>query len=390
MSLKATWRWFGPDDPVSLEDIRQTGAEGIVTSLHHIRAGNPWAPAEIKSRKRKIEAAGFKWEIVESLPVHESIKTGSEEADTYIQHYITSLQNLAAEGIRHVVYNFMALTDWTRTDLKYMDTDGAQTIRYDAVDLAMFDIHILGRKGATEEIPQNLREQAAERYESISEKRIQELSTVVMMGLPGTVEDLAVGDFRDQLKIYSHIGKEGLRKNLAYFLSKVIPEAEKLGITMSIHADDPPWPIFGLPRIVSNREDLEYIMGLHDSPSNRICFCTGTFGASKENDVPAMLQRFAPRISFAHLRNVKQEEDGSFYESKIFEGSLNMTSIIKILLTEQKRRGIDHPIPFRPDHGQVILDDSRRHTYPGYPVIGRLKSLAELRGIIHVLSSADR
>jgi len=385
MKPRATWRWFGPDDPVTLEDIPQTGAEGIVSSLHHIKAGDVWSPAEIRSHKRMIEAAGFHWEIVESLPVHESIKVGDSERDKYIENYVTSLQHLADEDIRHVVYNFMALTDWTRTDLVYLDRDDAKTIRYDVTDLAVFDIHILEREQAADETPAEIVKAAAERYSRMHDREIQALAKTILMGLPGTVENLSVRDFQRSLKLYSDMGKEGMRKNLAYFLEQVLPVAEKFGITLSVHADDPPWPIFGLPRIVSNADDLAYIMDLHDSHSSRICFCTGTFGASRDNNVPAMLKRFAPEISFIHLRNVKLEDDGSFYESKIFDGSLDMTGIIRILLDEQERRGADHPIPFRPDHGQVILDDSRRHTYPGYPLIGRLKSLAEIRGIMHAL-----
>lgn len=383
--MRQTWRWFGPDDPVSLNEIRQAGAEGIVSALHHVPNGSVWPTGEIRKRKEEIEAAGFRWEIVESVPVHESIKTGAPDRDAYIVNYIVTLQNLAAEGIRHVVYNFMALTDWTRTDLSYADTDGAITIRYDSVDLAIFDLYLLERKGAAEDHLPEIVASAGERYRSMSPEQLQKLSSIVLMGLPGTVEDLPIASFREKLAVYHRLGKEGLRSNLLYFLEKVIPEAELLGITLSIHADDPPMPILGLPRIVSTMEDLEYITSHVKSVANALCFCTGTFGASAGNNVEEMINKFAPKISFAHLRNVKIEDDGSFYESKLFEGSLDMVKIAGILAGEQRRRGTEHPIPFRPDHGQTILQDPERNTYPGYPLVGRLKSLAELRGLFRAL-----
>lgn len=383
--LRPTWRWFGPDDPVRLEEIRQTGAEGIVSALHHFPNGAVWTPEEIRKRKNEIEAAGFRWEIVESVPVHEAIKTGAADRDHCISNYVQTLRNLAAEGIRHVVYNFMALTDWTRTDLAYVESDGAITIRYDRVDLAVFDLFILERKAAVKDHPPEIISRAEERYRSMSAEQIKKLSAIVLMGLPGTVEDLPLDDFRKKLEKYHQLGKEGLRKNFLYFLDKVIPEAAQLGITMSLHADDPPMSIFGLPRIVSDADDLEFITSSVTSAANSLCFCTGTFGGSPGNKVEEMISRFAPRISFAHLRNVRIEEDGSFYESKLFEGSLDMVQIAKILAEEQKRRGAGHPIPFRPDHGQAIFQDSERSTYPGYPLSGRMKSLAELRGLFSAL-----
>lgn len=383
--MRQTWRWFGPDDPVSLQEIRQAGAQGIVSALHHIPNGAAWPAEEIRRRKKEIEAADFRWEIVESVPVHESIKTGARDRDTYIANYIATLQNLAAEGIRHVVYNFMALTDWTRTDLSYTDADGAITIRYDSVDLAIFDLYLLEREGAAGDHLPEVVARAGERYRSMSPDQLEKLSSIVLMGLPGTVEDLPLASFREKLAVYHRLGKAGLRSNLLYFLGKVVPEAERLGITLSIHADDPPMPILGLPRIVSTRDDLEFITSQVPSPASALCFCTGTFGASAGNNVEEMIAAFAPKVSFAHLRNVKVGDDGSFFESKLFEGSLDLVKIARILVDEQHRRGPDHPIPFRPDHGQAILQDQERNTYPGYPLAGRMKSLAELRGLFKAL-----
>lgn len=384
--MKQTWRWFGPGDPVSLKDIRQAGAEGIITSLHHISNGEIWPRKEIRKRINELAAEGFKWEVVESLPVHESIKTGAPDRERYIQNYIQSLKNLAAEGIDHVVYNFMALTDWTRTDLEFKDTDGAVTIRFDAVDLAVFDIYILKREGANEEYPETIRELAADRINEMTAEEREKLTRIILMGLPGTVEDLSIEEFREKLKVYHKLGKSGLRANFTWFLEKVLPVAEKNGITLSIHGDDPPFSILGLPRIVSDHEDLAYITSLSTSSSNALCLCTGTLGAGTHNSVYSIIDNFADRISFVHLRNVELQENGSFFESKLFEGSLDMVMICRSFILEQVRRGLDKPIPFRPDHGQTILNDSERNTYPGYAAIGRLKSLAELRGLFFGLN----
>lgn len=384
--MKQTWRWFGPNDPISLKEIRQAGAESIITSLHHIPNGEIWPRNEIKKRIDELVTANFTWEIVESLPVHESIKTGEGDRDVYIANYINSLENLAAEGITHVVYNFMALTDWTRTDLNFKDTDDALTIRFDAIDLAVFDLYILKRDASHDDYPATVAESAKVRFESMSELTRDKLTNIVLMGLPGTVEDLTIEEFKEKLKVYHTLGKAGMRENLLFFLRKVIPVAEKLGITLSIHADDPPFSIMGLPRIVSDKDDLEFITSQIDSTSNALCFCTGTLGANPQNNVPEILKTFASKISFAHLRNVKQEEDGSFFESKLFEGSLDMVKIANLLSEEQKRRGTNRPIPYRPDHGQSLINDNERNTYPGYSLFGRMKSLAELRGLFLALS----
>jgi mannonate dehydratase len=385
--MRSTWRWFGPGDPVSLKDIRQAGAEGIVSALHHIPNGEIWTRNEIKKRKAEIEAENFTWDVVESLPVHEAIKTGSSNKDSFIEKYKKSLENLAGEGINHVVYNFMALTDWTRTNLNYADTDGAITIRYDHIDLIVFDLFILKRPEARKAYSEGLIKKAYAKFEKMSAKEKSKLTDIILMGLPGTVEDLSINEFQEKLKAYHHIGKAGLRENLAYFLKEILPTAEILGITMSIHADDPPFPILGLPRIASDREDLNFICDLSNSSRNMLCFCSGTLGANHSNYVESLVKEFAPRISFAHLRNVKLQEDGSFFESKLFDGSINMVEIAKSLVEEQKRRKNTNKILFRPDHGQIILDDPDRKTYPGYPAIGRLKSLAELRGIFKALES---
>ncbi|MCF8226381.1 MAG: mannonate dehydratase [Bacteroidales bacterium] len=380
--MKQTWRWFGPGDPVTLKDIRQAGVEGIVTSLHHVPNGNVWTRSEIRKRIELLSKYDYDWDVVESLPVHKSIKTGNSDRDMYIRNYIRSLENLSDEGVNHVVYNFMALTDWTRTDLDFYEPDGAKTIRYDAVDIACFDIFILKRKDAEKDYDPDTVKEAEKRNAELDRISRKRLIKIILMGLPGTVDDIPLEEFRKKLEIYHRLGKEGLRRNFSWFMEKVLPVAKKLNIILSIHADDPPFSIFGLPRIVSTREDLEYITGAFNSDSNALCFCTGTFGANKSNNVLKMLENFSGRISFVHLRNVKKEPDGSFYESKIFEGSLDMTAIVKLLVIEQKNRGFDCPIPFRPDHGQSVMKDFEQQTYPGYPAIGRLKALAELRGLI--------
>lgn len=383
--MKQTWRWFGPEDPVTLMEIRQAGAEAIVTSLHHIPNGNIWTSQEIKKRINELAKYDFTWELVESLPINESIKLGSPERDKWIENYITSLKNIANEGIRLVVYNFMALTDWTRTDLDFHDPDGAKTIRFDMIDLAMFDLYILKRAGSESDYSTRILNLADLRFKSTTKQSRDALSRIILMGLPGTVEDLSLDEFREKLALYHRIGKSGMRDNLVYFLEKVLPVAEQCGLQLAIHADDPPFSILGLPRIVSDSEDLEFITAISGSSSNTLCFCSGTLGAGEKNEVNKLLGKFASNISFVHLRNVKLEENGSFYESKLFEGSLDIIEIAKILSEEEKRRGTMRQIPYRPDHGQAILSDHLKPTYPGYPLIGRLKSLAELRGIFKTL-----
>ncbi|MFC2089865.1 mannonate dehydratase [Bacteroidota bacterium] len=385
-TLTQSWRWFGPEDPVTLQDIKQAGATSIVSSLHHIPNGDVWTQEEIRKRLDVIQKAGFTWGVVESLPVHEAIKLGTADRDSYMENYIQSLENLASEGLNHIVYNFMALTDWTRTDLYYEDSDGALTISYNHAEIAMFDLFILERTGASADYSEALKQHAAFLYDSLANKEKDRITKTILMGLPGTVEDLSLEVFKQKLEAYRALGKDGLRENFVYFLKSVLPVAEKLKITLSIHPDDPPFTIFGLPRMVSVAEDLAFILKTFPSDSNAITLCTGTFGANPKNKVTEIIDRFADRISFYHLRNVKLEANHCFFESKLFEGSLNMTEIASKILKEQERRGMNDFIPYRPDHGQAILSDPSRNTYPGYPAIGRLKALAELRGLFEGLN----
>ncbi|MDR6783230.1 mannonate dehydratase [Pedobacter africanus] len=383
--LTQTFRWFGPDDEVTLAYIRQTGATGIVTALHHIPCGEEWSIAEIASRKDVITASGLSWEVVESVNIHESIKTAEPERDHYIEIYKYTLKNLAACGLKTVCYNFMPVLDWTRTHLDFRLPDNASALRYDAVALAAFDLFVLQRQGAFQEYTGAQQKAAKQYFEGISEAEKELLTNTIMAGLPGTDEVFTVEAFRQHLRRYEKVDAVRLRENLAYFLREVIPVAEAEGIRMCIHPDDPPFPILGLPRVVSTEEDLKTIVNFILSPSNGITFCSGSLGANPANDLPGMAGRLGPYIHFIHLRNVQRENDGSFYEAAHLNGSTDMFAVMQQLIKEQKRREnagrTDTNIPMRPDHGHKILDDINRNTYPGYSVIGRMKGLAELRGL---------
>lgn len=376
--LEQTWRWYGPNDSVSLQDVKQAGATGIVTALHHIPHGEVWPLEDIQERKRIIEEAGLVWSVVESVPVHEAIKTRAADADAYLERYKQSLANLAACGIKTVCYNFMPVLDWTRTQLDLVMKDGSKALYFDWIDLAIFDIYILERENAHQDYDMSIREVAKEKFERLSATERQELEKVVLMGIPGE-SDITLDSLKASIAVYAEIGFEGLRQNLLYFLDAISAVCEENGIKMTIHPDDPPYPILGLPRIVSNAEDLNFI--IHEQPGefNGICFCTGSLGAGPKNDLPAIFEQVKHRVNFVHLRNVKRDEIGSFYEADHLDGDVDMYKVMLGLVAENQNR--KQAIPFRPDHGHQMLDDLNKVTNPGYSAIGRLRGLAELRGL---------
>ena len=384
-NLKQTFRWFGPDDEVTLGDIRQTGASGIVTALHHIPCGEEWTSPEIAKRQNIIQAAGLDWSVVESVNIHETIKTGEPDRNYYIEKYALTLKNLAREGLKTVCYNFMPVLDWTRTHLDFRLPNHASALRYDASALAAFELYILERASAFNEYTPEQQKAAKVYLDKLSADEMKLVTNVIMAGLPGTDKVFTLKEFREHLKSYAEVDAAKLKQNLAYFLRAIIPVAEEAGIKMCIHPDDPPFPILGLPRVVSNENDLNDIVSYAPSPSNGITLCTGSLGARADNDIPGIVERLGEHIHFLHLRNVQREADGSFYEAEHLSGSTNMYSVMKNVILEQQKRvktgRNDIAIPMRPDHGHKILDDFKRNTYPGYSIIGRLKGLAELRGL---------
>ncbi|OHV83575.1 mannonate dehydratase [Rhizobium sp. LCM 4573] len=394
--MRHTWRWFGPVDKVTVEDAAQAGARGIVSALHHIPTGDVWPVEEIAKRHEEIKAGGLFWDVVESVPVSESIKTQTGEWRSHIANWQESLRRLSASDIRTVCYNFMPVLDWTRTDLRWTARHGAKAMRFDLIDFVAFDIHLLQRPGAKEDYDEATLEKAAKRFAEMPEERRSALSKNIGAGLPGSADGYTLPQLREHLATYSGISREKLQQHLVDFLSEVTPVAEQVGINICAHPDDPPWALLGLPRILSTEEDYAHMLRQVDSPANGVTFCTGSLGARAENDLPGMVERLAPRIHFVHLRNVHREEEGtpcSFYEDEHLEGHTDMVAVIAELLKEEKRRRAegraDHEIPMRPDHGQEILDDLKRGAQPGYPAIGRLKGLAELRGIERTLSHSE-
>jgi len=387
-----SWRWFGDFDTIPLCEIAQTGARGIVTALHEVPYGEVWPNSTIVARKAQIVAAGFEWSVVESLPVHEHIKRGEGDLDKLFSNYRQSMANLAANGVKTICYNFMPLLDWTRTDLAAPVAGGAHCLRFDSVRMAAFEIDMLGRKNAEEDYSEGVLTQAAAWFLKASQSECDELLGSIMTGLPGMFDRYDIAGLRSALKNYDGIDKDSLRFNYKRFLDEVVPTAENLGILLCVHPDDPPRDILGLPRIVSNGDDLDWILAAHDCPANGVTLCSGSLGANPDNDVPKIAARVAERIHFAHLRNVRKESDGSFEESAHLDGDTDMVALIRVLLNEQKRRRIvgrtDHEIPFRPDHGHHIMSDLDRDLIQGYPFIGRLRGLAELRGVIKGLSHA--
>lgn len=377
-SLLETWRWYGPKDTVSLQDIRQAGAQGIVTALHEVPHGETWSLHDIQERKAIIEAAGLTWSVVESVAVHEDIKTRRGPYERRLENYRQTLRHLAACGIRTVCYNFMPVLDWTRTALDYRVADGSLALRFDWTDLAAFDLFLLKRKGAEDDYGEAVAKAAEERFRKYDAAQKELLSENVLMGIPGE-SGVDMETLRQSIDTYKNIGADGLRDNLAYFLSAIMETCEETGIRMTIHPDDPPFPILGLPRVVSTQDDLTDLLKRVDHPANGICYCTGSLGAGRENDLVAILRAIGSRVYFAHLRNVTKEADGSFYEADHLGGDNDMYAIMKTLLEFQHQR--TEPIPFRPDHGHQMLDDLQKTTNPGYSAIGRLRGLAELRGL---------
>ena len=392
--MEQTWRWFGPDDVVTLADARQAGATGIVTALHHIPYGVVWSKDEIEKRKDLIAAEpsfGLRWSVVESLPIAEPIKIGEGDLEPLFENYRQSMRNLAACGVTTICYNFMPVLDWTRTELAHPIPGGGRALRFNAHEFAAFDCFMLERPGAEADHPPEVVARARTWFDASSESDRRKLLGNIMAGLPGAFDRYDIPGLRRMLERYAGMTREGLRENLARFLRAVIPTAEEVGIRMAIHPDDPPRPTFGLPRIVSNEDDLAFILGVHDSDANGITFCTGSLGAGQTNDVPALAKRFAPRVHFAHLRNVAKEPDGSFMEADHLGGDVDMVQVVTTLLEQQQaRRDAGDPrwrIPFRPDHGHELLDDIGKPAFPGYSAIGRLRGLAEIRGVMTAVAS---
>ncbi len=397
--MRQTWRWFGPQDNVSTDAMRQAGAQAVVTALHHIPAGELWSDAEIARRQSQIAVMSdgspstLKWEVVESLPVSEDIKRQSGDWRAHLDAYKTSMANLARAGLEVICYNFMPVLDWTRTDLAWPLPNGGTAMRFDLIDFAAFDLFILKRPGAAEDFAPDVVEAARARFADMDSARRRALSFNIVSGLPGAAAHFSLGDVRDQLALYRDIDADRLRRNMADFLQEVVPLAGSLGLRLCCHPDDPPFPLMGLPRIISTEADYARMLDAVDHPANGITLCSGSLGARADNDIPGMMRRFGERVHFLHMRNVTRETPatpGAFHEAEHLGGDTDMVAFVAAVLDEERRRRkagrADHSIPFRPDHGQNILDDLGRDSQPGYPAVGRLKGLAELRGIITALS----
>ena len=386
MAFEQTWRWFGPKDPFTLKEIKQAGATGIVTALHQIPIGEVWPVNEILKRKRAIEAEGLSWSVTESIPVHENIKKREGNYRRLIENYKDTIKNLGRYGIDIVCYNFMPVLDWLRTDLNVVFRDGSITTKFESKALAAFDIFILKRDDAERDYSERQIALSEQYFESLNEYQRKNLIDTILFGLPGSLQAYTLDEFRSALSGYKEIGDKELRDNLNYFIKEIVPAAEEAGALLAIHPDDPPWPLLGLPRVVSDKEDIRQILGAVDSPSNGLTLCTGSFGAGMKNDLVDMAKSFARRISFIHLRNLKRNSDGDFLEENHLDGDIDLYGVMKALILEQNRRvgegREDKRMPFRPDHGHLMLpDQEKKGIYPGYSLFGRMKGLAELRGL---------
>ncbi len=396
--MRQTWRWFGPKDLCSIDDITQVGAVGVVSALHHVPNGVVWTPEEINKRHKEIatrkdgSTSGLTWDVVESLPVSEDIKKQKGDWREHIENYKISMRNLAETGIEVICYNFMPVLDWTRTDLRWSVPNGGSCMRFDINDFAAFDIHVLNRQGAAADYSNAIADEAERRFAGMDDTARRQLARNVTMGLPGSTESMSLEDVQAHLDEYGAISRDQLRAHFVQFLEEVVPTAEELGLRLCCHPDDPPFSLLGLPRVMSTAEDYAFILDAVDSQANGMTFCTGSLGARPDNDLPAIFEQFAPKVHFLHLRNVKRDSDalvGSFYEAEHLAGDTDMVAVIAAVVREERRRKAegraDAIIPMRPDHGQDILDDLGRRSQPGYPTIGRMKGLAELRGVMTAL-----